>query len=99
MGIQCSRITKVYEAGRQTGKRGVFATMALWEFSVEGKESLLEFIKLIAPFIKHEKRRSDMHRVRENVEWRNTDAFRQEATRKRVEAAKKTNEAKKQNRN
>jgi transcriptional regulator with XRE-family HTH domain len=46
-----------------------------------------------------QKRRADMERVRENVEWRNSKEFRDEATKKRVAATRATNEAKKKNRN
>jgi AraC-like DNA-binding protein len=99
LGIRCSSVTKVYNAGRQTSKRGVFATKALWEFAVEAKDAVLELIQLIAPYLRHEKRRADMERVRENVEWRNSKEFRDEATKKRVAATRATNEAKKKNRN
>ncbi|MBI4670747.1 MAG: hypothetical protein HY741_03640 [Chloroflexi bacterium] len=43
------------------------------------------------------KRRADMERVRENVEWRNSKEFQDEATKKRVAATRATNEAKKKN--
>lgn len=99
MGIRPSSITKVYDAGRQTSKRGVFATKALWEFAVENKESVLRLIELLSPFLRHEKRRADMEHVRQNVEWRNSDNFKQEATEKRLQATKKTNQAKKKNQN
>ncbi len=99
LGIRPSSISKSYDAGRQTSKRGVFATKALWGFAIENKESVLRFIQLISPYIKHEKRSNDMQRIRENVEWRNSQEFRDEANRKRVEANSKTNYLKKQNRN
>lgn len=95
MGVSCTAITKVYDAGRQTSKRGVFANKALWEFSVEAKEAVLRLIQLIAPYIHHTKRRADMELVRQNVEWRSGEEFQQEANRKRVESNRKTFEAKK----
>lgn len=97
--VACTALTKVYDAGRQTSKRGVFANKALWEFSVEKKEAVLRLIELISPYVLHQKRIADMERVRQNVEWRNSGEFRQEASRKRVEAAKRTGDANKKNRN
>lgn len=99
LGIRPASISKSYDAGRQTSKRGVFATKALWGFAIENKESVLRFVDLISPYIKHEKRHADMLRVRENVEWRNSQEFQDEANRKRVESNFKTNYLKKQNRN
>jgi hypothetical protein len=99
LGIHCSSIGKVYDAGKQTSKRGVFATKALWEFSVEQKESLLRFIELITPFILHAKRHADMERVRENVEWRNSDEFHQQAKRKRADSARYNTEVRKPKQN
>lgn len=99
LGIRCSSITKVYDAGHQTSKRGVFATKTLWAFNIENKESVLLLIQRLAPFLKHEKRRADMARVRENVEWRNSVEFKNQAAEKRAQSARRTNEAKKQNRN
>jgi hypothetical protein len=90
LGIQCSALTKVYDAGRQTSKRGVFATKALYGFNVEQKESLLRLIALLTPFVRHEKRGEDMERVRENVEWRNSVEFQDEVTRKRVASMQRT---------
>jgi hypothetical protein len=89
LGIGCSNLSKVYDAGRQTSARGVFATKALWGFAVEEKESVLRLIELLAPYIHHAKRSDDMDRVRANVEWRSSKEFREEATRKRVEGVKK----------
>jgi hypothetical protein len=48
---------------------------------------------------KHEKRHTDMQRIRENVEWRTSQEFQAEANRKRVESNARTNSAKKENRN
>lgn len=98
MGIACSNINLAYKAG-WTSKRGVHANKDLWQFDIEKKETLLHFIEIISPFILHAQRRTDMERVRENVEWRNSDEFQKEATRKRVEATRRTNEEKKKNRN
>lgn len=84
LDIACSNMNKVYDEGRQTSKRGVFANKALWEFSIEQKESLLRLIDLISPYLLHGKRRRDMNRVRENVEWRNSDEFEQQTRRKRA---------------
>lgn len=92
LGIACSNLNKVYDAGRQTSKRGVFANKALWEFAVEEKESLLRLIDLISPHLLHGKRRRDMHQVRENVEWRNSDEFHQETRRKRAVKNRGTSE-------
>jgi hypothetical protein len=99
LGIHCSMLTKVYDAGRQISKRGVFATKALWSFAVEGKSSVLALIDLVSPYTFHEKRIVDMARVRKNVEWRLSEEFKQEATRKRLAATKKPNEEKKKNQN
>lgn len=97
--VLCTPLGKVYDAGKQTSKRGIFATKALWEFSIERKESVLRFIELIAPFVLHAKRRADMERVRENVEWRNSDEFQQEAKRKRTEGIRKINKVRKPKQN
>lgn len=99
LGISCSKITRVYEAGRQTSKRGVLASKALWAFAIEQKESLLRFIELIEPYIRHSKRHADLERVRENVAWRNSKEFQNQATQKRIEAKKLTNLQKKRNQN
>jgi len=40
-----------------------------------------------------------MERVRENVEWRKSKNFQDEATKKRIAAIRATNAAKKKNRN
>lgn len=98
MGIECTSINLAYKAG-WTSKRGVHANKDLWQFNIERKEMLLRFIEMISPFVRHAQRSADMYRVRENIEWRKSEAFRQEATRKRFEALKKTNETKKKNRN
>jgi len=56
-------------------------------------------IEVLAPYLLHEKRRADMGRVRENVEWRNSQESEREAMHERVQTIKRTNEAKKKNRN
>src|SRR5581483_6407109 len=99
LGLRCTSITKTYDVGRQTSKRGIFATKALYAFSVENKESVLRHIEILSPFIRHEKRRADMERVRENIEWRNSEEFQREATRKRVESNRATAEVRKRNQN
>lgn len=99
LGVRPTSITKVYDAGRQTSKRGVFATKALWDFAVENKESVLRLIELLALYLRHEKRRTDMERVRQNVEWRNSNDFKQAATDKRIQSTRRSNAAKKKNQN
>lgn len=96
MRVQCTGLQLAYKGG-WTSKRGVHANKDLWSFNIEQKESLLKFIALISPYIRHAKRRADMERVRQNVEWRSSEEFQQEANRKRVESNRKTLEAKKKN--
>ncbi len=96
MGIECASICLAYKGG-WTSKRGVHANKDLWQFNIESKDTLLHFVEIISPFVRHAQRRADMEQVRANIEWRNSEEFKQEATRKRVEATRRTNEAKKKN--
>lgn len=83
LGVQCTNLHLAYKGG-WTSKRGVRANKDLWSFNIEQKESLLRLIELISPYVRHTKRRTDMERVRQNVEWRNSEKFQQEAVRKRI---------------
>lgn len=87
MGVKCTQINLAYKGG-WVSRRGVRARKDLWSLDVSNKHSLVKLILLLSPYLHHPKRRSDMERVQENVEWRDSEEFQLEAQRKRMQSKK-----------
>jgi predicted DNA-binding protein YlxM (UPF0122 family) len=77
LGLRCAKLQLMYRAGR-VNKQGITARKDYWGFHILAKDALLQLIELLSPYIKHAKRQADMLSVRENIEWRNSEAFKTE---------------------
>jgi len=74
LGISCSNLA-LHRRNGDINKHGIATRKDSWQFTIVQKAALLHLITLLGPYLNHAKRQDDMHRVRENIEWRNSDIF------------------------
>jgi len=77
LGIRCASLLLSRRPTGEADKYGITLRKDYWQFQIKAKESLTHLITLLEPRLKHAKRRADMQRVKENVEWRQSVAFRE----------------------
>jgi len=70
LGINCPQPYEDKTKGYAT-KHGYIHNQNYWHLRVHRKSSLLRLFELIEPYLKHEKRMTDMKNAKENVEMRN----------------------------
>lgn len=56
---------------RQCNERQTTTRKDLWRLNIHRKQALLALFDLLAPYLRHAKRRQDMERARTNIEKRN----------------------------
>ena len=82
LGVRCGNLVLMRRAG-QSNKAGFVTRKDVWRLSIESKAGVLRLFELISPHVKHAVRRQDMDRIQKNINWRNSEEFRNDVLQRR----------------
>lgn len=72
LGIHCSRLRSDNLKGYKD-KQGYIRKKDYWSLRINRKQDLIRLFELVGPYLKHEKRRTDMDRAKRNIMERNRE--------------------------